>query len=59
MAVAQIAHEIQAGMIDVGIGAGMESMSKNYGPGALGEVSDAVHEHHEAKDVLIPMGISL
>jgi len=57
MAVVQIAHEIQSGMIDVGIGGGMESMTKNYGPGALGEVSEAVHEHQEAKDVLIPMGI--
>ena len=59
MAVVQIAHEIQSGMIDIGIGGGMESMTKHYGPGALGEVSDAVHEHHEAKDVLIPMGIML
>lgn len=55
-AVVQIAQAIQAGMIDVGIGAGMESMSKNYGPQAMAEVSEAVHEHHEAKDVLIPMG---
>jgi len=58
MAVVQIAHEIQSGMIDIGIGGGMESMTKHFGPGALGEVSDAVHEHHEAKDVLIPMGIT-
>jgi acetyl-CoA acyltransferase 1 len=57
MAVVQIAHEIQAGMIDVGIGAGMESMSKNYGPAAVGEVSETVHEHKEAKETLIPMGI--
>ena len=59
MAVVQIAHEIQAGMIDIGIGAGMESMTKNYGPGALGEVSEAVHNHKEAADTLIPMGILL
>ena len=59
MAVVQIAHEIQAGMIDIGIGAGMESMSKNYGPGSLGEVSEAVHNHKEAADTLIPMGILL
>lgn len=55
-AVVQIAQAIQSGMIDVGIGAGMESMSKNYGPRAMAEVSEAVHEHQEAKDVLIPMG---
>lgn len=57
MAVVQIAHEIESGMIDIGIGAGMESMTKNYGPGALGEVSEAVHQHKEAADCLIPMGI--
>jgi len=57
MAVVQIANEIQSGMIDIGIGAGMESMTKNYGPGALGEVSDAVHNHKEAADTLIPMGM--
>jgi acetyl-CoA acyltransferase 1 len=57
-AVTQIAHEIQAGMIDIGIGAGMESMTKNYGPGALGEISEAVHQHKEAADCLIPMGAS-
>ena len=56
MAVVQIAHEIQSGMINIGIGAGMESMTKNYGPGALGEVSDAINQHHEARDTFIPMG---
>lgn len=56
MAVVQIAHEIQSGMIDIGIGAGMESMSKWYGPGMLGEVSEAIHNHKEAADCLIPMG---
>jgi len=45
-------------MIDIGIGAGMESMSKNYGPQAMAEMSEAVHEHQEAKDILIPMGIT-
>jgi acetyl-CoA acyltransferase 1 len=58
MAVAQISHEIQSGMIDIGIGAGMESMTKNYGPGALSEVSEAIHQHKEAADCLIPMGMS-
>ncbi len=58
MAVVQIAHEIQSGMIDIGIGAGMESMTKNYGPGALGEISEAVHQHKEAADCLVPMGMS-
>lgn len=58
MAVVQIAHEIQSGMIDIGIGAGMESMTKNYGPGAMGEISEAVHQHKEAADCLIPMGMS-
>ena len=58
MAVVQIAHEIQSGMIDIGIGAGMESMSKNYGPQALGELSETALEHKEAKEVTVAMGMS-
>ncbi|BFZ60494.1 3-ketoacyl-CoA thiolase with broad chain length specificity [Saitoella coloradoensis] len=54
----QIAHEIKAGMIDCGIGAGVESMSNNYGPGAVSEFSDLLKGHPEAKDCLIPMGIT-
>ncbi|KAL2162206.1 hypothetical protein VTH06DRAFT_7119 [Thermothelomyces fergusii] len=35
-----IAHQIRSGMIEIGIGAGVESMSTQYGPGAVSEFSD-------------------
>jgi acetyl-CoA acyltransferase 1 len=58
-AVAQIAHEIQLGQIEVGIGAGVESMTQNYGAGVMPEkMSDAVLENPEAADCLLPMGIT-
>lgn len=37
-----IANAIKSGMIDVGIGAGVESMSSQYGPGAVTEFSELV-----------------
>ncbi|PWN37134.1 thiolase, partial [Meira miltonrushii] len=55
----QIAMEIQSGQIDVGIGAGVESMTQNYGAGVMPErFSDAVMENEEAADCLAPMGIT-
>lgn len=58
-AIAQIANEIKTGMIDIGIGAGVESMTKGYGPkGVQTEWSEKVLESQEAEDCLIPMGIT-
>lgn len=57
-AVVQIAHEIQSGMIEVGIGAGAESMTTNYGAAAAGSISDACQENEEAADCSLPMGIT-
>ncbi|KAF7304627.1 Acetyl-CoA acetyl transferase [Mycena kentingensis (nom. inval.)] len=58
-AVAQIANEITAGQIDIGIGAGVESMTKGYGAGVMPSgFSDAVLSNEEAADCLIPMGIT-
>ena len=37
-----IANAIRSGMIDIGIGAGVESMSSQYGPGAVTEFSELV-----------------
>ncbi|KAG8902700.1 3-ketoacyl-CoA thiolase with broad chain length specificity [Tulasnella sp. 403] len=55
----QIANEIRAGEIDIGIGAGVESMTNGYGPGAMPEkFSDAVLSNQESADCLIPMGIT-
>ena len=57
-AVVQIAHEIQSGMIEIGIASGAESMTTNYGPAASGSISEACESHPEAAECTIPMGIT-
>ncbi|KAI9224680.1 Thiolase, N-terminal domain-containing protein [Blastocladiella britannica] len=58
-ACASIAHAIQVGMIDIGIGAGVESMTLSYGPGAMpSSTSDKVTAFEPAADCLLPMGIT-
>ncbi|KAJ3878309.1 acetyl-CoA acetyl transferase [Lentinula edodes] len=58
-AVSQIANSIKSGQIDIGIGAGVESMTFGYGAGAMPDgYSDLVLETQEAEDCLIPMGIT-
>ncbi|KLO10849.1 thiolase [Schizopora paradoxa] len=58
-AVNQIATQILTGQIDIGIGAGVESMTAGYGAGAQpAAYSDKVLECQEAEDCLIPMGIT-
>ena len=52
-----IANAINAGMIDVGIGSGVESMSLQYGPGAVTEFSELLDSHPEAKNCKVPMGV--
>lgn len=52
-----IANAIGAGMIDIGIGAGVESMSSQYGPGAVTEFSELLDSHPEAKNCKVPMGL--
>ncbi|KAG9044172.1 3-ketoacyl-CoA thiolase with broad chain length specificity [Tulasnella sp. UAMH 9824] len=55
----QIANQIRAGEIDIGIGAGVESMTAGYGAGAMPEkFSEAVLSNQESADCLIPMGIT-
>lgn len=51
-----IANAIKAGMIDVGIGAGVESMSTQYGPGAVSEFSELLEGHKSAAECKVPMG---
>lgn len=47
----QIANEIIAGQIDIGIGAGVESMTQNYGAGAMpAQTSEAVSESESSRD---------
>lgn len=58
MAVNDVANKITAGQIDIGIGAGVESMSNNYGPKVLGTQPNKFLEHPIASKCLIPMGIT-
>ncbi|KAL5526234.1 hypothetical protein ACEPAG_7573 [Sanghuangporus baumii] len=54
-----IAMEIATGEIDIGIGAGVESMTLGYGLSAQpARFSDKILETQEAEDCLIPMGIT-
>ncbi|KAK3303276.1 Thiolase, N-terminal domain-containing protein [Chaetomium strumarium] len=52
-----IANQIKAGMIEVGVGAGVESMSTQYGPGAVSEFSELLESHPEAANCKVPMGV--
>ncbi len=51
-----VANQIKAGMIDIGIGAGVESMSTQYGPAAVSEFSELLESHPEAANCKVPMG---
>ncbi|KAI0334609.1 acetyl-CoA acetyl transferase [Cubamyces sp. BRFM 1775] len=54
-----IASEIASGQIELGIGAGVESMTFGYGGGAMPDgFSEAVLQNQEAEDCLLPMGIT-
>lgn len=44
-------------MIDIGIGSGVESMSSQYGPGAVTEFSELLESHPESKNCKVPMGV--
>jgi len=52
-----IANAIKSGMIEVGIGAGAESMSTQYGPGAVSEFSELLESHKESANCKVPMGV--
>ncbi|KAL8281222.1 hypothetical protein RQP46_006256 [Phenoliferia psychrophenolica] len=54
-----IALQIASGQIDIGIGAGVESMTMGYGAGVMPEkMSDKVLDFEPAADCLLPMGIT-
>jgi len=55
-AFASVAAAIKAGFYDVGIAAGVESMTKADMMGALGELNDKVLEHEAARACLNSMG---
>lgn len=52
-----IANAIKSGMIEVGIGAGAESMSLQYGPQAVSEFSESLEQHKSAAECKVPMGV--
>lgn len=52
-----VANQIKAGMIEVGIGAGVESMSSQYGPGAVTEFSPLLESVAESANCKVPMGV--
>ncbi|KAF8065409.1 acetyl-CoA acetyl transferase [Lyophyllum atratum] len=58
-AINQIANQIVSGQIDIGIGAGVESMTKGYGPqGIPAEYSEEVTSDPTAEECLLPMGFT-
>ncbi|EKG13294.1 Thiolase [Macrophomina phaseolina MS6] len=52
-----IANAIKTGMIEVGVGAGVESMSTQYGPQAVSEFSELLDSVPESKNCKVPMGV--
>ncbi|RAL15649.1 thiolase family protein [Aspergillus homomorphus CBS 101889] len=60
-AISTIANGIRAGAINVGVGGGMESMTRNYGSRAIPTIlwSDLKDSHSkDARDCIMPMGIT-
>lgn len=58
-AIATVAAAIKSGYYEIGIGAGVESMSMHYGPQALQvNVSETVLSCPIAADCLLPMGVT-
>ena len=60
-AIATVAAQIRTGMIAVGIGAGMESMTRNYGSRAVPvDVWPALKDSpvKDARDCIMPMGLT-
>jgi len=55
-AVASIAAAIKNGYIDIGIGAGVETMSLHDMVASVGDISPKIFEHAKAKDCLMSMG---
>lgn len=60
-AITNVAHSIATGMIDIGIGGGMESMTRNYGSRAIPtvlwpELKNSLVK--DARDCIMPMGLT-
>ena len=60
-AITNVSHQIATGMIDIGIGGGMESMTRNYGSRAIPTVlwPDLKESGvKDARDCIMPMGLT-
>jgi acetyl-CoA acyltransferase 1 len=60
-AITNVAHSIAMGMISIGIGGGMESMSRNYGSRAIPTVLWPELKNSpikDARDCIMPMGLT-
>lgn len=60
-AITTVANGIRAGAIDVGVGGGMESMTRNYGSRAIPTVlwPELKESHHkDSRDCIMPMGLT-
>lgn len=60
-AITNVSHQIATGMIDVGIGGGMESMTRNYGSRAIPTVlwpELKNSKNRDARDCIMPMGLT-
>lgn len=60
-AISSVGHQIRAGAISVGVGGGMESMTRNYGSRAIPTVLwPELKESHSkhSRDCIMPMGIT-
>ncbi|SCU77417.1 LADA_0A00342g1_1 [Lachancea dasiensis] len=57
-AINDVANKIRVGQIDAGLALGAESMTKNYGPQALGNVSEELKQNKSARKCMIPMGFT-
>ena len=58
MAIQDIANKIKVGEIDAGLAAGVESMSKNYGPQSIPKADPQLADNDYFKRCFIPMGIT-
>ena len=60
-AITSVSHQIATGMIDIGIGGGMESMTRNYGSKAVPTVlwpELKTSDVKDARDCIMPMGLT-
>ncbi|KAG7661553.1 uncharacterized protein J8A68_004922 [[Candida] subhashii] len=58
MSISSVANRIKCGEIECGLAGGVESMSKNYGPGAIPKIDESLVNHPEFVRNSTSMGIT-